>query len=100
MRNKEVAKILGEIAIYLEMMNENVFKVRAYEKAAQTIDSMPDDIGEIYKKGGLDALEEIPGIGKGIAEKLEEFITTGKIKFYDELKKKTPVDISGLMGIE
>ncbi len=100
MRNKEAAKILSEIAIYLEMMNENVFKVRAYEKAAQTIDSMSDDIGEIYKKGGPKALEEIPGIGKGIAEKLEEFITTDKIKFYEELKKKTPVDISSLLGIE
>ena len=100
MRNQEIAKIFYEIAIYLEMNNENVFKVRAYEKAAQTIESMAEDIGELYKRGGNEALEEIPGVGKGISEKLEEFLKTEKIKFYEELKKKTPVDVSSLMGIE
>ncbi|MBI2041502.1 MAG: DNA polymerase/3'-5' exonuclease PolX [Candidatus Nealsonbacteria bacterium] len=97
--NQELAKILFEMAELLEM-KEVPFKPRAFEKAAHSLEALDENISEIYKKGGIKALEEIPGVGKGIAERIEEFIKTGKIKDYDRLKKEMPVDVSGLTAIE
>ncbi len=100
MKNSDIARILYNIAIYLEMGEESVFKVRAYEKAAQAIESLPEAIDEIYKRGGIHSLEEIPGVGKSIAEKITEMLATGRLAYYDELKRKMPVDVEGLRRIE
>jgi len=97
--NQTVAKVLSEIGEYLEMQNVP-FKPRAYEKAALTISGLEEEISEIYKKGGLRALEEIPGVGASIAEKIEELIKTGSCKYHEELKKKTPVNLSELTAVE
>ncbi|OHB22912.1 MAG: DNA polymerase III [Parcubacteria group bacterium RIFCSPLOWO2_02_FULL_40_12] len=97
--NPEIAKILYEMAILLDM-KEVAFKPRAYEKAAIIIEGLEEDIKDIYKKGGLKALMEISGIGQGIAEKIEEYIKTKRIKDFERLKKQTPVDINGLTSIE
>jgi len=99
MTNKEIAKILYEIAQYLEMEDES-FKPRAYEKASIAIESLEQDVLEIYKKGGLKALEKIPTIGKGIAKRIEELIRTGKSKYYEKLKKKMPLNLGELTAIE
>ena len=99
MKNQELANILYEIADFLEM-EEVAFKPYAYQKAAVTLESLEEDIEEIYKKGGIKALEEIPGVGKSIAEKIEEYLKTGKIKYYKELKKKTPVEMEELTAVE
>jgi DNA polymerase (family 10) len=61
---------------------------------------LEEDLNDIYKKGGLKALQQIPGVGVSIAEKIEELLTTGKLKYYEDLKKKTPVDLSQFIGIE
>lgn len=99
MKNRELFNILHEIADFLEM--EGVaFKPYAYQKAAITLESLEEDVEEIYKKGGIRALEEIPGVGKSIAEKIEEYLKTGKIKYYRELKKKTPVEMEELTAVE
>jgi len=92
-------KILYEMAVLLEI-KEVAFKPQAYERAAYSIESFGEDVAEIYKKGGLKALEDIPGVGQGIAERIEEYIKTGRIADYEKLKKEFPVDISGLMEIE
>lgn len=99
MINYDLKKIFDEMATLFDI-KEVPFKPRAYEHAAFYIGSLSEDIEEIYKKGGLKALEDIPGIGQGIAERIEEYIKTGHIKDYDKLKKELPVDISGLMNIE
>lgn len=99
MFNQELAKILYEIGYFLEM-EEIPFKPYAYQKVAILLDTLEQDATEIYKKEGLKGLEKIPGIGKNIAEKIEEYIKTGKIKYYQQLKKKTPVKIEELMAIE
>jgi len=99
MLNQELSKIFHEIALYLEMQNVD-FKPQAYKKAAQNLETLSEDVEDVYKKGGLEALEEISGIGKGLAEKIEEYIKTGKIKEYGELKKKTPVEIAELISVE
>ncbi|MDP1629154.1 MAG: helix-hairpin-helix domain-containing protein, partial [bacterium] len=99
MRNQEIAKIFHEISAFLEMENVQ-FKPRAYEKAAHSIEALEEDVADIHKKGGLKALEKIPGVGVSIAEKIEEYLKTGCVKEYEKLKKKTPVDVEGLAAIE
>lgn len=99
MINNQIAKILREIAAYLDMSGV-AFKPRAYEKAAYAIDGLEEDIRDIYKKGGLKALENIPGVGESIGEKIEEYLKTGKIKYYEKLRKKMPVDLENLLTIE
>jgi DNA polymerase (family 10) len=99
MINQELAKIFYEIADYLEM--EGVaFKPYAYQKAAISIETFKEDLGNIYKKGGLKALKEIPGVGESIALKIEEYIKTGKIKDYEKMKRKMPVDLGELIRVE
>lgn len=97
--NQSIAGLLREIGEYLAMQNIP-FKPRAYERAAGVIEGLEEEVAETYKRGGLKALEEIPGVGVSIAEKIEEFIKTGKVKYYDGLKKKTPVDLASLSRIE
>ncbi|KKR77845.1 MAG: PHP domain protein, partial [Parcubacteria group bacterium GW2011_GWA2_40_8] len=72
----------------------------AYEKVARTIESTEESVEQIYKSGGLKALKEIPGVGTSIAETIEELIKTGHSKYYEELKKKTPVEVEELTAIE
>ncbi len=99
MNNEEIAKILHEIALYLEM-KEVAFKPRAYEKAGRVIEALEEDVADIYKKGGLKGLEDIPAVGRGIGERIEEYLKTGRVKDYERLKKQIPVDIKALSAVE
>ncbi len=87
------------MSILLEM-KEVEFKPRAYEKVASIIEVLAEDVGDIYKYGGRKALEDIPGVGPSIGEKIEEYIKTKHIKEYEKLKKAIPVDIEGLASVE
>jgi DNA polymerase (family 10) len=98
MRNLELAQIFSQMADLLEM-KEASFKPRAYEKVARVLESLEKDVSEIYQRGGLEALERIPGVGKGIAQRIEEFIKTGRIKDYQKLKRECPVDLDSLMAV-
>jgi DNA polymerase (family 10) len=98
-KNQELAKIFYEIANYLEM-EEMPFKPYAYQKAAITLETLEEDTEEIYKEGGRKAILKIPGVGESIADKIEEYLKTGKIKYYETLKKKTPVNMEELMRVE
>ena len=99
MKNQEIANIFYEIADFLEMEGVQ-FKPYAYQKAAITLENLEKDVQDIYKEGGREALEKIPGVGKSIAEKIEEYLKTGKIKYYQDLKKKTPVKMEELTAVE
>jgi len=90
MTNQKIAKILYEISEMLEI-DSVAFKPRAYKKAAQAIENSKEDLHFVYKKGGIKALENIPGVGKSIAKKIEEYLKKGKIKYYEELKEKTAI---------
>ena len=99
MANQELSKILYEMALLLDM--EGVpFKPRAFDKASLSIGALDGDVGDIYKRGGLKALEEIPDVGRGIAERIEEYLKTHHVKDYERLKRKVPVDLEGLRRIE
>jgi DNA polymerase (family 10) len=99
MKNQEIAKIFYEIAYFLEMEGVK-FKPYAYEKAALTLEGLEKDVEEIYKKEGFEGLRKIPGIGESIAKKIEEYLKTGKIQYYEDYKKKYPINLDELMGIE
>jgi DNA polymerase (family X) len=99
MKNAEIARLFREISAYLDM--EAVpFKPRAYEKAAEVIAALGDPIEEIYAERGLKALEKIPGVGKSVAAKIEEFLKSGRIAYHQELYDRMPVDLDQFLGIE
>lgn len=102
MDNKVIADMLDEIAsmLSLEDMPSSKFEVRAYQKAALTVGTLQEAIEDIYRKEGTKGLMELPGIGKGIAGSIEEYIKTGKMSKYDKLKKKYPIDMRALTSIE
>jgi len=99
MENSEFAKIFYDNAKLLELGQENVFRIRAYQRAAQSIENYSGNIESVYKKGGIEALEAIPGIGKSLAEHIEEIIKTGKLKAEQSLFKKFPKTILDVISI-
>src|SRR5690348_17122522 len=98
-RNAEIAALLREIALFLAMENDP-FKPRAYEKAAESIDASDAACADLFAQGGVKGLASIPGIGKSIAEKIGELISTGTMTYREELYAKTPVDIAALTVVE
>jgi len=97
--NQELAKIFYEIADRLA--SEDVeFKPYAYQRAAVTLETLEEDVKEIYERGGEKALKEIPGVGESIAQKIEEYLKTGKIKYYEKMKKKLPINLEELLKVE
>ncbi|VFJ14612.1 helix-hairpin-helix domain-containing protein [Candidatus Nitrosocosmicus franklandus] len=103
--NAEVAKVLRKIAFLVEMdsnkEDESInFKNRAYLKAADQIENLPVPIEKIYKESGLKGLLQIPMIGKAISSKIEEFLNTGKIEYYEKLRIKYPIEIDEFLGLE
>ncbi len=99
MENTEFAKVFWEIAELLELKEENRFKIRAYQKAAQNIENLSENLETIYKKSGIKGLEEIPGIGEHIALKIEELIKTGKQKLHEKLLKEFPPGFIEMMRV-
>jgi len=99
MLNLKIAKIFYQMAEFYTMRDDQ-FRPRAYEKAARLIESMDDDLGDIYKSGGTKALTEVEGIGKGMAEHIEEYVKTGKIKNFEKLKADAPIDLDSFSAVE
>jgi len=91
MTNQKIAKILYEIEELLKIKGVAFFKHRAYHKAALALENLEENIDDIYKKRGIKGLKEISGIGKSIAEKIEEYLKKGKIRYYEELKEETAI---------
>jgi DNA polymerase (family 10) len=87
------------MALFLEM-EDVAFKPRAYEKAAQLVDALDRPLSEIDDTSGIAGLEDLPGVGTGIAERIHEMLHEGRIADLERLRKHTPVDILGLTAIE
>ena len=87
MNKNEIADVLDEIAVLLELKGENTFKVRAYENAARSVRAIPADLDEFLQEHQL---SEIKGIGKALAEKIDSLRTTGRLEYYDRLKTSIP----------
>jgi DNA polymerase (family 10) len=95
-RNLEIAKLFNEIADLLEIKDENVFKIRAYRRAAMNLESLTEEIESVAERGGL---TEIAGIGKDLAAKIGQALETGRIEYLEELRKEIPRGVVELMEI-
>ena len=98
MKNPEIAKVLYDVADILEIQGVQ-FKPNAYRKAARGVESLSREISDIYEEEGPKGLRKIPGVGESIAEKIEEMVKTGNLKYCDELKKAIPKNLSELIEI-
>ncbi len=83
MNNREIARVFEEIAEMLKLKKENIFKIRAYQKAARSIEELPVAAEQLARE---DRLKEIPGVGEAITNKITELVTTGHLAFYERLK--------------
>jgi DNA polymerase (family 10) len=98
MENKSIADIFTEIADILDIQGENPFRVRSYRNAARTIADMGQSVQALVKAG--EELEEIPGIGKSLQQKIEEIVSTGRCRFLEELRAKVPAGLTELLKLE
>ena len=99
--NTQVADLLERIADLLETQNANPFRIRAYREGAQTVRNLDQPIANFVKQNRLDALTELPNIGKGIASVIEEYIMEGKSNVLEDLEARvSPEDtIAQVPGI-
>ncbi len=96
MRNSEIAQIFQDIAAILEIKGGDPFRVRAYQKVVRTLESLPEEIEKIHQRGEL---RSIPGVGEGLAKKVEELLATGKLLYYEDLKKQVPSGLVELLSL-
>ncbi|MGW1074953.1 DNA polymerase/3'-5' exonuclease PolX [Streptomyces sp. NPDC002537] len=93
--NAEVEALLQEYADLVAITGGDAFKVRAYEKAARAIGAHPADISKL----DAEALREIPNVGRSIADKVEEYLRTGRVPAIEETRAAVPAGVRELIGI-
>jgi DNA polymerase (family 10) len=98
--NLSIAQIFWDIAALLEFDEENPFRIRAYQRAAQNIESLSENLETKYTRGGTTELKKIPGIGEDLSLKIEEILKTGKLKFYNDLLRKFPRGVLDLLKVK
>jgi DNA polymerase (family 10) len=96
--NRHVAKALDALADLLALSEADPFKIRAYRKAAQTIRSLGHDLRTFLQEGG--DLTQLPGIGTHIAAKIEELVTTGRLRKLERLRQRFPSHLTDLLAVE
>ena len=93
----QTADLLESIARLLELKGENLFKIRAYTHAARALETFTGDLSKMAAEGRLG---EIPGIGKAIAEKIGEWVATGRLEYYEQLKAEFPPGLFELFELQ
>jgi DNA polymerase (family 10) len=96
MKNKELADLFERMADILEFKGENPFKISAYRKASRIIRDLTQDIEDITESGKL---KDVPGIGEGMAQKIMEYLKTGKVSKFEEVRKGVPDELIAIMDI-
>jgi len=86
-KNSEIAGVFRDIAELLKLKKENIFKIRAYQKAARSIEELSVEVEQLVAE---DKLGEVPGVGEAITKKITELVTTGRLGFYERLKAEFP----------
>jgi len=97
MTNYEIAQALAAIADHLEIRNENAFKVRAYRNGARSVREMTRPLAEMVGAGA--DLTSLPGIGKELAKRITELVTTGRTERLEGLEREMPGSVIGLMDL-
>ncbi|NIX15221.1 MAG: DNA polymerase III, partial [Candidatus Dadabacteria bacterium] len=95
--NADIANIFSRIASSLQILDENRFKIRAYQNASRNISELSEDIENIAESGKL---SDIPGVGKDLALKIEEYLSKGKIEYYEKIQKEVPSSLVDLLRIQ
>ena len=95
--NSDVARIFNRGADLLEIESANTFRIRAYRNAARTVASLPKRISDMVE--AEEPLNDLPGIGKDLAGKIQEIVETGTLSQLEELEEKKPSGLSQLMKI-
>lgn len=96
MNNQEFTQLFGRIADILQIKDENAFKIKAYRNAAISIAHLNEDLQSLYAQKKLD---QIPGIGKAIKEKIEEVLETGTCQYYERLCQEVPSGLIDMLTI-
>lgn len=97
MKNSLIAEVLRELADFTEVEDDQPYRARAYRRAAQSVESLQDDVETISNSG---TLQDIPGVGEAIEKKIVEILKTGKLESLEKLKESNPVDVSSLLRVE
>lgn len=96
MDNRGISLVFGQIADLLEIKGENVFKMRAYRSASETIGAWPDPVGRLDEK----QIRDVPGIGKDLAAKIRELADSGACTYHQELLQQFPPSILDLLRLQ
>lgn len=96
MKNREIARILSDIADFLEIKGEIPFKTRAYRKAVSSIEHLPVELEVLARQGKL---REVPGVGEAIAKKITELLETGRLEYYERLRAEFPPGVTALLDV-
>ena len=95
-KNFEIARLFYEMATLLEVKNESVFRVRAYQRAAQALETLPEDVAAVAARKELTRL---PGIGRDLAARIEEYLATGKIAQLEAMRAELPARFLTLLEV-
>ena len=96
--NADIARVFSRYAVMLELDGANVFRVRAYREAARVLAEVAEPLASLAATEG--ALEELPGIGKDLAQKIRDLVKTGTTPAYEELKRKYPLELVELTELQ
>jgi DNA polymerase (family 10) len=96
MTNFDVARLFYEMASLLEARNESVFRIRAYQRGAQTLETLGEDVAAVAARG---ALTTLPGVGRDLAARIEEYLATGRIAQLEALRAELPAGFLSLLEI-
>lgn len=96
MKNAEVAQLLKNIANLLELKGESIYRIGAYREAARNIEILTEDISVLLQQNRL---QEIPGVGPSIADKIREYLTTGRLDYYEQLKREVSSEPVALLQV-
>ncbi|MFH1430026.1 MAG: helix-hairpin-helix domain-containing protein, partial [Candidatus Uhrbacteria bacterium] len=98
--NSDIAEVFVTIAKLLELQDANIFRIRAYERAAELVASLPYSVCDRFMAGGEKALRELPGIGEDLAAKIAEYCTRGSLRYLRELQREIPRGLLGVLEVE
>ncbi len=95
MKNREIARIFDEIADIMEIRQDNIFKIRAYRRASLNLEGLNRDLAQMTHK----ELLEIPGVGADLAARIEEYLQTGTMAHYEQLKQEIPAGVFNMLAV-
>jgi DNA polymerase (family 10) len=95
-KNQEVAEIFNEIGDMLDILGEDSFRIISYRRAARQLEALTEDVEDLVRQGRVGS---IPGIGPALAEKIEQYVTSGKVGYYQELRAKFPPGVLDMLRV-